>query len=242
MRYAIISDIHSNLVAFEAVLSHLSGIDKIICLGDIIGYGPNPNECVEKVMELKIQSIAGNHEKVLLGEINIANFTPNAGAAILWTQVVIKADNLQYLRGLPLEWFEDDFQCVHGSLRDPAEEYIESLGEALPTMERMSRPLCFVGHSHKPLFFARKRDGKYEGRPLLDGEAIKISDYEKVIINPGGVGQPRDGDPRASFGIYDSEGGIFALYRIPYDIGKTQSKMRKTTLPIRLIARLSFGV
>ena len=241
MVYGIISDIHGNLEALEVVLYQLQKAERLVCLGDLVGYGPNPNECVEKVRELNIPSVAGNHDKAVTGEMELTWFNRNARDAVIWTQKEIKQENLEYLKKLPEVLEADDFQYVHGSLRSPLEEYITSLSEALATFERMTRPLCFIGHSHVPLFIALKKDGNYDGRVLLDGEEVLVEEYEKVIINVGGVGQPRDGDPRASFGIYDSKTRIFTLHRVEYNVEQVQEKMKKVGLPQALIDRLQFG-
>lgn len=241
MLYGIIADVHGNLEAFNTVLSRLQRADKMVCLGDIVGYGPDPNACVEKVRGLGIPSVAGNHDKAVTGELEMTWFNRNARDAVNWTREIISKENLEFLRNLPEVLEEDGFQLVHGSLRSPLEEYITSISEALGTFERMNRDVCFVGHSHAPLFIARKKDGNYDGRALLDGEEIVVGDYDKVIINVGGVGQPRDGDPRASYGVYDSKTSLFSLHRVEYNIGQVQEKMKKVGLPLPLIERLAFG-
>lgn len=241
MLYGIISDIHGNLEALEVVLHELRRMEKLICLGDIVGYGPNPNECVKRIRDLNIPIVAGNHDKAVVGEVALTWFNRNAADAVRWTQGVITQENLEYLKSLPEVLEEDDFQIVHGSLRNPLEEYITSISEALPTFERMVKPLCFIGHSHVPLFIARKHDGNYDGRVLLDGEEVLVEDYEKVIVNVGAVGQPRDGDSRASYGIYDSKTKIFSQHRVEYNIKAVQEKMKISGLPQPLIDRLQFG-
>jgi diadenosine tetraphosphatase ApaH/serine/threonine PP2A family protein phosphatase len=241
MLYGIISDIHSNLEAFLTVLDQLKKVDQLINLGDIVGYGPNPNECVEKVKELNIPTVAGNHDKAVTGELDFTWFNPRAKEAVYWTQRTIFQENLEYLKKLPAAMEGNDFQAVHGSLKSPLEEYITCLVDAIPTFEKMTKKLCFVGHSHSPLFIARTAEGNYDGRTLNDGDEILVDDYEKVIINVGGVGQPRDGDPRASFGTYNSKTKIFTLHRIEYDIKAVQEKMKSAKLPQSLIDRLSFG-
>lgn len=241
MLYGIISDIHSNLEALNVVLNKLYRVDKLICLGDIVGYGPNPNECIKKVRNLNIPTVAGNHDAAVTGQMDVKWFNQNAREAVFWTQREITEENREYLKSLPEVLVEDDFQFVHGSIRSPLEEYITSLTEALPTFEMMTKPCCFIGHSHVPLFIALKKDGNYEGRALMDGEEVLVDDHEKVIVNVGGVGQPRDGDPRASFGIYDSKTKIFSLHRVEYNIEQVQEKMKTVGLPQPLIDRLKFG-
>jgi diadenosine tetraphosphatase ApaH/serine/threonine PP2A family protein phosphatase len=154
---------------------------------------------------------------------------------------VIAENNLEFLRGLPEVREEDRFYCVHGSLVSPLDEYVTGVAEAIQTFNLMSKPLCFIGHSHRPLFIACRTDGNYDGKILKDKDEILTSDYKKVIINVGGVGQPRDGDPRASFGVYDTSTDLFSLQRVTYDFEKTQQKMIQAGLPQFLIDRLQFG-
>jgi len=221
MRYGIVADIHGNLEALEAVLHGLEGkVDQIVCLGDIVGYGPNPNECCEILRKQNIPSVAGNHEKATTGELELTRFNKNAAAAILWTQKVLLPENLQYIKDLPLTLDLPGFEIVHGSLVNPAEEYLTNLSEALPTFELMKKTLLFVGHTHRPL---------------------NLEQEGKKIINPGSVGQPRDGDPRAAFIIYDDKTGEAQLLRVNYDIEAVQNKMKAADLPQFLIERLSVG-
>ncbi len=241
MLYGIISDIHSNLEALEQVLAQLTLVDNKVCLGDMVGYGPNPNQCIHRIRSLNIPSVAGNHDKAVTGEMELTWFNPNARDAVNWTKKEISQENLEYLIKLPLILEEDDFYMVHGGLRSPLEEYITSVSDAIPTFEKMKKPLCFVGHSHVPLAVAMKKDGNYDGWVLTDKQEVLVDNYKKVIINVGGVGQPRDGDARASFGIYDTGTRIFTLRRIEYDFAKVQAKMREVGLPLPLIERLQYG-
>jgi predicted phosphodiesterase len=241
MLLGIISDIHSNLEALQVVLGQLGQMEKIICLGDIVGYGPNPNECTEIIQEKNIISIAGNHDKAAVGELDTRWFNDQAKKAIAWTSTQLTPSNQQYLKELPLTLEFTDFQIVHGGLGNPLEEYISNLSEALGTFALMEKQLCFVGHSHNPLIVAEQMDGQYTCCDLADKQVVFTDDYKKIIINVGGVGQPRDGDPRASFGVYDSEKKEFTLQRIAYDIETVQAKMETVGLPENLITRLSYG-
>ncbi|MGB9613118.1 MAG: metallophosphoesterase family protein [Candidatus Margulisiibacteriota bacterium] len=240
MLYGIIADIHSNLEAFEVVLHELRRVDQIVCLGDVIGYGPNPNECIRVVQERNIPTIAGNHDKAAVGEMSLDWFVEHAKEALIWTGEQLTISSVQYLKSLPLTLEFPDFQVVHGSLRSPLEEYIETFAEAVPNLELMEKPRLFVGHTHRPICVVKRAEG-YDGWVLKDKQIIKVSEYQKVLINPGGVGQPRDGDSRASFGIYDTEKEEFVLHRVAYNIAAVQEKMRKAGLPEILIARLEFG-
>ncbi|MFA4905714.1 MAG: metallophosphoesterase family protein [Candidatus Margulisiibacteriota bacterium] len=222
MRYGIIADIHGNLEALLAVLFELEDkVDQIVCLGDIVGYGPNPNECCEIIKQRKIISIAGNHEKAVLKELPLTWFYPDPATAVRWTQKIMLTENLEYIRGLPLTLDFPEFQIVHGSLLNPAEEYLTKLEEALPTFDLMTKPILFVGHTHRPL---------------------ELTHEEKKIINPGSVGQPRDGDPRGAFLIFDAQKGEAEWLRVDYNIEAVQGRMKEAGLPIFLIERLRRGV
>jgi len=241
MIYGIIADVHGNLEALECVLERLASADEIVCLGDMVGYGPNPNECVQKLREAGVICIAGNHDRAATGDLDTQWFNEHAKKAIDWTVTHLTEDNARYLKALPLTLEFEDFQVVHGSLRQPLEEYILNLSDALPTFARMTLPVCFIGHSHQPFCLAKKKDGNYDGKTLTDGDEFLVDDYEQAIINVGGVGQPRDGDPRACFGIYNSSNKLFSLRRTAYDIAAVQEKMKASGLPQKLIDRLARG-
>lgn len=239
MLYGIIADIHSNLEALEVVLGALKKCDKIICAGDVVGYGPNPNEVIELLQEHKVLSVAGNHDKAAVYQHSTQYFNDNAKVAIQWTQNILNKKSKDYLAGLPLIVRQEDMQIVHGSLRSPLDEYIDSIAKALPTFSWMRSRLCFVGHTHKPIFIGRNLDGNFEGRDLNDEDEIMVDDYEKIIINTGSVGQPRVKDKRASFGIYNDKTRIFSLHKEIYPVLKTQKKMQEANLPKQLIDRLA---
>ncbi|MFA6548500.1 MAG: metallophosphoesterase family protein [Candidatus Margulisiibacteriota bacterium] len=241
MLYGIIADVHGNLEALESALEKLASADKILCLGDVVGYGPNPNECIQKLRDVGAVCIAGNHDRAATGDLDTQWFNEYAKKAIDWTGAQLTEENKHYLKGLPLTLEFEDFQVVHGSLRQPLEEYILNLADALPTFALMTRPVCFIGHSHQPFCLAKNKDGNYGGRILADGDEFLVDDYEQAIINVGGVGQPRDGDPRACFGIYNSNNKLFSLSRSIYDISAVQKKMKAANLPQKLIDRLARG-
>jgi putative phosphoesterase len=221
MRYGIIADIHGNLEAFEAVLSKLKGkADQVLCAGDVVGYGPNPNECVEMIRGENIPAVAGNHDKALVNEFPLGLFIEAAAEAMRWTQSVITPENLELIKGLPLKLEYPGFDIVHGSLLEPLSEYLTSMAAAVPTFNLMSKPKLFVGHTHQPLHL------KYQ---------------DKEILNPGSVGQPRDGDPAAAYLLYDDEKQEVQLFRVEYDIEAVQKKMKAVGLPERLISRLKAG-
>lgn len=241
MLYGIIADIHSNLEALEAVLSQLRQVDRIVCLGDIVGYGPDPNECIEIMQKEKIPSVAGNHDKAAIGEFNTQSFNENAKKAIDWTSGQLTASSLQYLAALPQYLATDGLEAVHGSLRDPLDEYVTNIDEAALSIELMKKNVCFAGHTHVPLYVGKKAGGGYDGRRLSKDDIVNLNNYSKSFINPGSVGQPRDNDPRASYGLFDSEKNEFTLLRTEYNIAAVQEKMRIVGLPQFLIGRLVYG-
>jgi predicted phosphodiesterase len=242
MRTLIISDIHSNLVALEAVLEAAGeqGFDKVWCLGDIVGYGPAPNECTAEVRDLRALSIAGNHDWGALGKIPLEDFNPDAMAASLWTRENLTQENMCYLAGQPELRLEGEFTLVHGSPRFPIWEYIQLPSIATANFAHFDTPYCLVGHTHVPVVFRatdRLRVEMFFAQldvPLDLGE-------ERLIVNPGSVGQPRDGDSRASYAILDEESRVIEFHRVAYFIADTQAKMKEAGLPQRLADRLVFG-
>jgi len=244
MRYAIIADIHANLAAFVAVLDDIKqggGVEEVWCLGDIVGYGPDPHQCIELLRQYNHVCVAGNHDWAATGKIDTAEFNPDAAAACHWTAQRLTPEDVNYLDSLPLAIEKNDFTLVHGSPREPIWEYLLSTSRAKENFAYFQSQFCLVGHSHVPLVFKYSETGAYSASQLSANVKLMLG-KERLIINPGGVGQPRDGDPRASYAIYDSEVRMVRLYRIPYDINATQVRMVKQGLPIRLVTRLSYGV
>ena len=244
MRYAIIADIHANLAAFKTVLDDIEsrgGVSEIWCLGDIVGYGPEPHECIALIRQTNHICVAGNHDWAAIGKIDTTEFNPDAAAACNWTAEQLSSDDGDYLTNLPLTIEKDDFTLVHGSPREPIWEYILSTDIAEANFDYFKSPFCLVGHSHAPLVFHQDGTGACSFSRLLSDEELPLGEG-RLIINPGGVGQPRDGDPRASYAIYDSESRVVTLYRVPYDINATQAKMVTQELPRRLATRLSYGM
>lgn len=244
MRYAILSDIHSNLEALQAVLEHLraqGGADALWCLGDIVGYGPDPEECLRVLRELEALTIAGNHDWAATGDVDTSYFNPDAASAAHWTAAQLTAESLEYLKTLPLTLRQEPFTLVHGSPRDPIWEYVVSQSIAQANFPLFNTPYCLVGHSHVPLVFRLESASGRATLMELPQEAPLKMGAERLIINPGGVGQPRDGDPRASYAVYASKEMAIYHFRVPYDIATTQQKMRRLGLPPRLAQRLSYG-
>jgi diadenosine tetraphosphatase ApaH/serine/threonine PP2A family protein phosphatase len=242
MRYAIIADIHANLAALTAVLEDISKKDQVAeiwCLGDVVGYGPDPGPCIDLLRQLKPVCVAGNHDRAVIGKVELSYFNPLAAIACQWTASQLNAAQVLYLERLPLTVERGDFLLVHGSPMDPVLEYVMSAGIAARNFAFFRLPFCLVGHTHVPLAF-REEDGSCQPVGLSPGVGLVLG-KQRMIINPGGVGQPRDGDPRASYAIYESEGRILRLYRVPYDIRATQDRMMQAGLPIQLITRLEAG-
>lgn len=243
MRCAILADIHGNLDAFQTVLEDIErrgGAEEIWCLGDVVGYGPQPHECVELLRQHNHICIAGNHDLAATGRLDIAYFNAEAAGAIRWTAGQLSPGDIYYLKNLPLTAVQEDFTLAHGSPREPFWEYIVSPPTALVNFAYFNTRFCLVGHSHVPMLFDLDRDG-FCNLQQLPEELSLGQEERRLIINPGGVGQPRDGDPRASYAVLDKDPGILYHYRVEYDIPSVQQKMADMGLPSRLINRLSHG-
>ncbi len=243
MRYAILGDIHANLAAFTAVLDDIKRrdeVEKVWCLGHVVGYGPDPHECIELLRQTSHVCVAGNHDWAAIGKIDTADFNPDAATACHWTAQQLDSADVEYLGNLPLLIQEDDFTMVHGSPREPIWEYLISTSLARENFACFKSQFCLVGHSHRPMMFSYDEDGVCSSKRFLTDVRLALG-RDRLIINPGGVGQPRDGDPRASYAIYDSETRLVRLYRVVYDVRSTQDKMVKSGLPMNLVARLAYG-
>lgn len=244
MRYGIFSDVHANLEALEAVLGFFKKerIQSFICLGDLVGYGPNPNECIERIAGLKkVQVIAGNHDHASVGLKELTWFNDMATRSLNWTKRQLKEENRSFLMRLPRLIDASQFTLAHGSPRDPIDEYVLTPRQYLDNLEFFRTPVCFIGHTHVPSVFFSDSLGMIQHKPLLDGEPYKIDPQAKTIVNAGSVGQPRDGDPRSSCLIFDTEKSEVTAHRVAYDIAAVQDKMKLATLPLFLIERLGYG-
>ncbi len=243
MRCAIVGDIHGNLAAFKAVLEHIEvkgGVDEIWCLGDVVGYGPEPHECLEILRTYNHLCVAGNHDWAAVDKIDTLDFNPDAAQACHWTTEQLTPEDVDYLENLPLTLCRGDFTLVHGSPRQPIWEYVLSVSVAQDNFASFETSFCLIGHSHIPLVFECVDENLCVSNRLPAGSGLELGEH-RLIINPGSVGQPRDGDPRASYILYDGEARIIYHYRIKYDIAATQRKMAEWGLPLPLIMRLSFG-
>ena len=238
----IVSDIHANLEAFRSVIDDASrsgGFDQIWNLGDLVGYGPDPGGCIELLREHDHIGVAGNHDLAAVGRIGLEWFNTYAAAAARWTRTQLSDEHINHLRALPLRVEAGDFTVVHGSPRDPVWEYVVSRDVATANFGNFDTRRCLVGHSHLP-FVCRLADTGAEFFDFPVDVAIALGD-ERCIINPGSVGQPRDGLPTASYAVYDSDAGTITHRRATYDIPATQRKMRERGLPGYLVDRLTVG-
>ncbi|MEA3442072.1 MAG: metallophosphoesterase family protein [Chloroflexota bacterium] len=247
MRYAILGDIHGNLVAFRAVLADIEargGCDKVWCLGDVVGYGPEPHSCIGILRNRKHVCVAGNHDWAAIGKVDISDFNPDAAQACRWTTQQLDALDRDYLAKLPEKLVLGEFTLVHGSPRYPVWEYLDPdlfpMDDICQNFDYFDTKFCLVGHSHKPLILRQDKAGNCLAVSIFDKIGLNV-EGERVIINPGGVGQPRDGDCRASYIIYDSGTQMMYHHRCNYDIRLTQEKMREYKLPLSLIVRLDYG-
>jgi predicted phosphodiesterase len=239
MRIAVLSDIHSNLAALDAVRADLPPVDEVWALGDIVGYGPQPNEVIVALQELGARSVMGNHDGAAIGTVDARDFNPDAALAIAWTARALDDNARAYLATLPEVRVDGSLTAVHGSPRDPIWEYIVSASIARASFTHFETPICLFGHTHVPIVFTQDDDDvavvqAVPGVPVLLGK-------HRAMVNPGSVGQPRDGNPQSSYCLLDTDAGEVDFRRVAYDIERTQRAMREQGLPPRLIERLSYG-
>ena len=242
MRFLIVADIHSNLEALRRVIDDAEergGFDRIWSIGDLVGYGPDPVACLDLVRGYDTVSVAGNHDLPPTGRLSLEAFNVYAAAANRWTAKQLTSEQIGYLRDLPFMLEFEGFTIVHGSPRDSIWEYVVSPSTAAASFRHFDTRWCLVGHSHIP-FLCRSQDDTavFADFPLDTPVAL---DGERMIINPGGIGQPRDGDPRSSYAVYDSDSRTIYHHRVEYDIAATQEKMTERGLPRYLIERLARG-
>lgn len=239
-RVGVFSDIHANLYALDAVLQALNeeGIAAIYCCGDVVGYGPHPNECCKRLRERNIPTIAGNHDHAAIGLTDTQYFNEIAKAAVLWTAETLEKENVDYLRELPMTRELDECLFVHASPRDPREwNYILTLGEARSNFEAFSHRICFIGHSHQP-FVVENRQGSLNCPTTT---TVSVHPDSQYLVNVGSAGQPRDRNPRACYLIYDRESSEIAIRRVAYDLDAVQAAISERGLPMELGERLYHG-
>jgi diadenosine tetraphosphatase ApaH/serine/threonine PP2A family protein phosphatase len=240
MRIAVLSDIHSNIVALDAVLASIGTVDAVWHLGDVVGYGPEPDAVVARLSELGAVGVRGNHDAAAAGGDEIDWFNTDARAAMEWTRKQISATTRAWLDALPKTRTEQSFTLVHGSPRDPIWEYITSMPVARANIASLTTRYGLHGHTHIPICW-REDDGRVEAVSPGDGSSLLL-DERPVLLNPGSVGQPRDGDPLASYLVIDTDAGRCNWSRVSYDIAAVQAAMEKQRLPERLVARLTYGI
>jgi diadenosine tetraphosphatase ApaH/serine/threonine PP2A family protein phosphatase len=245
LRVAVLSDIHSNRQALEAVLAATeeAGVEQTWCLGDMVGYGAEPDACTALVRERCSTCLVGNHDLALLGALDISTFSEAAAAAVEWTRANVSEETLEFLRSLEPTASQSGVGLFHASPRDPIWEYVLSTDQAEAGFEASGERVSLIGHSHIALYFARaagRHGGQAQGAQASDGEAVEIDEGE-WLLNPGSVGQPRDSDPRAAWLELDTERWLATYHRVPYEIEAAAAAIREAGLPDVLAERLEVG-
>ena len=247
MRLLVLSDVHANATALNAALASCQGLwEQAVCLGDLVGYGPDPNQVIDQVRPLVAAIIRGNHDKAVCGIGDLEDFNPVASLAVEWTRAQLRADNLQYLSNLPAgPVHSDGVTLVHGAFQDE-DEYVFVPEQAIEGLLMAPATLTFFGHTHMQggfLFRGSVLDTITLKPPQSDSlfSVLTIEPGSRYMLNPGSIGQPRDGDARAAFAIVDSNRSLVEFWRVPYDIASVQERLRRARLPEPLAARLSSG-
>ena len=240
MRIAVLSDIHANLVALEAVLADAGAVDGVWHLGDVVGYGPDPDGVIARLRAVGAVGVRGNHDAAAIGGSEIDWFNPDARRAMEWTRGTISAESVDWLRSQPERATLETCELVHGSPREPLWEYVTSPAVARANLDLLHQPIGLHGHTHIPVAFVE------DGRAVRvvapgDGTALRL-EGRRALVNPGGVGQPRDGDTRSSYMVLDPAAGAVTWHRVAYDVEAVQAAMRAVGLPGFLVSRLSIGL
>jgi len=244
MKYGILGDIHANLSALDTVLQALArdGADVIVSVGDVVGYGAAPRECIARLREIGAHVVLGNHDAASIGRLDMIYFNQYAKEAVLWTQRVLSKDDKDWLAALPLTRHLDHCSVAHGTLHRPELfDYIQTTDDADPSLDIMPLPVCFVGHSHVPVTLLRLRDEPDRTAYTPDPE-IELGDVIRALVNVGSVGQPRDEDPRTAYALFDTELNRVEIKRLVYDIDREAARIRAAGLPRMLADRLYLGV
>jgi len=244
MRYGILGDIHGNLSALDRVLERFreEDVDQIISVGDIVGYGAAPRECIQRVRDVDAAVVMGNHDAACIERLDIVYFNNYARAAVHWTRGILTEDDREWLGALPLTIHLDHCSVAHGTLHKPELfDYIQSPTDADPSLDVMPLPVCFVGHTHVPVTLLRLKEDPTRTAYTVDYE-VDCNDASRMLVNVGSIGQPRDEDPRAAYAIYDSEAERVWIRRIEYDIDREAARIREAGLPDVLADRLYLGV
>jgi predicted phosphodiesterase len=240
VRYAVLSDVHSNLDALDAAFALIRDDDAVLCLGDIVGYGPNPNECVERIRARATAVVLGNHDVAAIDDFGVAYFNPSAREAMRWTQGVLSDENRLWLDKLGYEFRMPEFLLVHGA---PVNyfEYILDKAAAARAFAATDAPLIFIGHTHIAEVYTLNPDGTIEHTHLQRGGEVTLREGLRYLVNVGSIGQPRDLNPQASFGFYDAAARTVRVERVDYPIDAVQAKIHSAHLPDALARRLRFG-
>jgi diadenosine tetraphosphatase ApaH/serine/threonine PP2A family protein phosphatase len=240
VRYAVLSDVHSNLDALDAAFAQIRDDDAVLCLGDIVGYGPNPNECVERIRTRATATVLGNHDVAAIDDFGLAYFNPAAREAMKWTQGVLSEENRTWLDSLGYEFRMPNFLLVHGAPTNYF-EYVLDKAAAARAFAATDAPIIFIGHTHIAEVYALEPDGTISHEHLQQGGEVNLVEGVRYLINVGSVGQPRDLNPRASFAFYDSDARTATIVRVEYPIAKVQEKIASAHLPEALARRLVVG-
>ena len=244
MRYGILGDVHANPSALDSVLAALArdGVDRYVSVGDLVGYGADPGACVERVAELGAVVVAGNHDLAALDRMDLNYFNPYAREAILWTRTALGSGHREFLSSLPLVREDGPITVVHGSLDRPELfDYIQTAVDARSSLEKMKTRVCFVGHSHVPVSFLRKDEEPERLWYTFDPE-VSLRGYSRALVNVGSIGQPRDGDARAAYAVYDVEADKVSIRRVEYDFEREAERIVRAGLPRALGERLRLGL
>jgi len=241
MKILVISDIHANLTALQSVLADAGKFDEAWCLGDLVGYGPDPNESIDLVRQLpNLKCVEGNHDAATLKHIDMNSFNPEARLALQWTEQQLRPENHTWMDNLPERLVVDPVTLVHGSPRQPVWEYLLDTRTATLNFSYFDTPYCFVGHTHLPVLYYMAEETRM-AKLIIPENSTQLALAPRTILNPGSVGQPRDRDPRAAYVILDTDQWICEFHRVPYDIEAVQARMRDQGLPERHIQRLAIG-
>lgn len=244
MKYGILGDIHANLSALRMVLERLRShrVDRILSVGDVVGYGAAPCECIERLREIGARVVKGNHDAACVHEMDLAYFNPYARAAVSWTRTQLSRDDSTWIARLPLTLDLEDCSVAHGTYHRPERfDYVQGESDADASLDRLPTPVCFVGHSHVPIALVRLEDDPLR-TARAEGSEVDLSDVRRALINVGSVGQPRDDDPRAAYAIFDSDEQRVVIERVRYDIEAEARRIRAAGLPPVLADRLFHGV
>jgi len=244
MKYGILGDIHSNLSALRAVLERFRahGVERVLSVGDVVGYGAAPSECIEILRDIGARVVKGNHDAACVNEMDLTYFNTYARAAVIWTRAQLSREESTWLARLPLTLDLEDCSVAHGTYHRPERyDYVQGESDADASLDRLPTPVCFVGHSHVPIALVRLEDDPLR-TARAEGCDIELSDVRRALINVGSVGQPRDDDPRAAYAIFDPEEQRVVIERVRYDIDIEARRIRAAGLPPVLADRLFHGV